>query len=181
MPHKTYRALGAEKYWGLENLSHLFPQLMLFPLSMHLFSVDLDQSWQGKVDSHSTGCVLSILWSQSILHWSLYLRGVLSKWIFTSVTFWKWAVLKILLSKAVWGKPKPEKLHTFPEHRKTLDQSLRMIQWRNCYWTWIAAHLYFLERSLSCESWLQTSSLSKKKRVYIQPPQSVWLFWSVLS
>lgn len=140
---------------------------MFSPLSIHLFSVDLVQSRPGKVDSHCTGCVHSIVWSQGMLHWSLCLRGMLSKQIFTRAAFWKWTVLKILFSKAVCGQPKPEKLCTFSKHRRTLDQTLTMIQWRNYYWTWVAAHLCFLETSLTCGSWLQTSNLPKKENIYI--------------
>lgn len=153
---------------------------MFFSLSICLFSVGLVHCWQGSTDSHCTGWVHSILWCQSTLHWSLYLRGVLSKQVSTTVTFWKWIVLKILFSKAVWGQAKSEKLHASSKHRRTLNPSLSMIQWRNRYWTWITAHLCFLQTSSKSESWFQASNLSKIESVYIHPKPVPWLFSSLL-
>lgn len=150
---------------------------MFLPLSIHLFSVGLLQSWQGKVDSCHTGCVRSILWSQSTLHWSLYLRGVLSKQIFTSATFWKWTVLKILFSKAVSLWPiQARKASYFLKTQKDFgpeskyDSVEKLLLDVNC-------HSFVFSRE-KLELWKLASDFkSFKKGEHIYSSQiSIWLF-----
>lgn len=163
MPHNTWSVFGFEKYWGLDSLcSYLFPYIYspwacsradrakLTPATQVVFAASCEVRAHYTDPCTSEGCCQS-----------KFLPVQHSE----NEQFWKFCFPR----QSVCGQSKPEKLHTSSKHRRTLDQSLSMIQWRNCYWTWIATHLCFLERSSNCESWLQTSNLSKKENIYIHP------------